>query len=220
LALPAKFWLAEGCYRRNEFAEAADQFASLTETFKARDANWSAKATLRHAQSLAQLGKWSEARELAEAIQRDYADFAEQHEVDYLIGRCFANEAEFAQAREAYARVVNSKLASKSETAAMAQFMTAETYFHAEQFAAALKAYLRVEVLYAYPTWQAAALLQAGKCNEQLNQWQHAAEAYSRLLRVYPNSVVAEEAASRLGLVQSRVATRNKSNAKTESIAE
>jgi TolA-binding protein len=220
LALPAKFWLAEGCYRRNEFAKAANQFASLTETFKARDANWSAKAALRHAQSLAQLGKWSEARELAEAIQRDYADFAEQHEVDYLIGRCFANEAEFAQAREAYARVVNSKTANKSETAAMAQFMTAETHFHAEQYAAALKAYLRVEVLYAYPTWQAAALLQAGKCNEQLNQWQHAAEAYSRLLRVYPNSAVAEEAASRLGLVQSRVATRNKSNATTESIAE
>jgi TolA-binding protein len=220
LAASAKFWLAEACYRRDEFEKAAAQFALLTEAFKSRDANLSAKVALRHAQSLAQLGKWSDARQLAEAIQRDYADFTEQHEVDYLIGRCFANEAEFTQARKAYSRVVGSPTASKTETAAMAQFMIAETYFHAERYSDALKAYLRVELLYAYPTWQAVALLQAGKCDEQLNRWQQAAQTYSRLLRVYPNSLVAEEAARRLGQVQGRVAQRKKIDVSTKQFAE
>ena len=46
-----------------------------------------------------------------------------------------------------------------------------------------------LEILYAYPRWQAAALLQAGKCHEQLDQWTEAAELYARLLRQYPETI-------------------------------
>ena len=43
-----------------------------------------------------------------------------------------------------------------------------------------MREYLRLEILYAYPTWQAGALLQAGKCHELLGEGQEAAELYQQ----------------------------------------
>ena len=40
----------------------------------------------------------------------------------------------------------------------MAQWMIGETYFHQKNYDAAIRAYLELEALYAFPTWQAAAL--------------------------------------------------------------
>ena len=76
----------------------------------------------------------------------------------------------------------------------MAQWMIGETYFLQEQFATAVREYLRVEVLYGYPRWQSAALLQAGKCYEQLGKWKDAGDAYARLLKLHPKSEFAGEA--------------------------
>ena len=125
-------------------------------------------APLRHAQALAQQEKWIEAKRIAGRIAAQYPDFEAQYEVDYLLGRCLARKALFREAREAYQRVTRSGTGGKTETAAMAQWMIGETYFHQKQYHLALREYLRVETLYAYPNWQAAALLQAGKCCEQL----------------------------------------------------
>ena len=75
----------------------------------------------------------------------------------------------------------------------MAQWMIGESYFHQENYDAALREYLRVEILYAYPRWQAAALLQAGKCQELLGRRKEAAELYARLIKAYPNTEFTEE---------------------------
>ena len=90
----------------------------------------------------------------------------------------------------------------------MAQWMIGETYFHQEQYANALRAYLRVEILYAFPRWQAAALLQAGKCHEELGEWTQAAELYSKVLKNYPDTEVANEATDRLGIAEKKVEGR------------
>ena len=50
----------------------------------------------------------------------------------------------------------------------MAQWMIGESFFHQEKYAEALAEYLRVDDRYPFPRWQAAALLQAGKCHERL----------------------------------------------------
>ena len=82
--------------------------------------------------------------------------------------------------------------------------MIGETYFHQQDYESALREYLRVEILYDYPTWQAAALLQAGKCHESLSQWQQAMELYARLLKQFPDTTFTEEATRRLEVVEQR----------------
>jgi TolA-binding protein len=61
-----------------------------------------------------------------------------------------------------------------------------------------------VEILYDYPAWQSAALLQAGKCSEALGQWKQAVETYQRLLKDFAESELAGDAAQRLKIAQER----------------
>jgi TolA-binding protein len=62
-----------------------------------------------------------------------------------------------------------------------------------------------VEALYAYPRWQAGALLQAGKCHEMLGQWQQATELYDEVTKAYPNTPFTEEAGRRLNVTRQRM---------------
>jgi TolA-binding protein len=208
LALPAEFLRADVAFRRGDYEEAGKRFAELSPKLKGCNDPWVPMVALRRAQVLAHEKHWTEARAVAERISQDYSDFDQQFEADYLIGRTYAAEAKLAEARKWYQKVVRSSTGGKTETAAMAQWMTGETYFLQEQYPDAIREYLRVEVLYAYPHWQAAALLQAGKCYEQTGQWKNAGDAYSRLLARYSETEFAAEARQRLPAVQGRTATR------------
>ncbi len=64
--------------------------------------------------------------------------------------------------------------------------MRGETYFHEDRLREALREFLRVDILYDAPRWQAAALLEAGKVYERLDQWADAAETYRRLVDKFP----------------------------------
>ena len=69
-----------------------------------------------------------------------------------------------------------------TETAAMAQWMVGETYFHQKEYRAALGAFLKVDLLYDHATWRALALLQAGKCHELLHELTEAKQLYDQIL--------------------------------------
>ncbi len=208
LALPAEFLRADVAYRRGDYEEAGERFAELMPKIKGRSDPWAPIVSLRRAQVLGQEKRWSEARAVAAKIADEFPQFDQQYEADYLIGRALTAEASLDEARQWYEKVVRSTVGGKTETAAMAQWMIGETYFLQEQYAPAIREYLRVEVLYAYPHWQAAALLQAGKCYEQTGQWKNAGDAYSRLLARYSQTEFADEARQRLPVVQSRTASR------------
>jgi TolA-binding protein len=209
LVLAAKYWQAEACYRQHDYAKAGEQFARLEDQTAGRNEKWLAMIPLRHAQSLGQQNRWAEALEIAAGIAKTYPDFAQQYEADYVIGRALASQGQFANARDAYGRVIRSDSGGKTETAAMAQWMIGETFFHQENYSEAVAAYLRVEVLYDWPKWQAGALLQAAKCQELLGEQSHAVETYERLIQAYPESEFTAEAKRRL-----RVAQKHESPAK------
>jgi TolA-binding protein len=158
---------------------------------------WTAIIPLRRAQILAQQKQWTQAQAVAESIARDYPQFDQQHEVDYVIGRALTASNNFVGAREAFRRVVRSANGGKTETAAMAQWMIGETFFQEANFPLALREYLRVEVVYSYPRWQAAALLQAVKCYEKLGQASEASTLYAKVLQTYPQTEFVAEASKR-----------------------
>lgn len=202
----ADFLRAEANYRRGDFEQAAERLTDLAAASKDRPEAWSALAELRRAQALAQLKRWDEALEVAHDIADRFPNFDQQHEADYLIGRGLAAQADFAAARESYAKVIASSRAATTETAAMARWMIGETFFHQEKYAEALAEYLRVDERYPFPRWQSAALLQAGKCHESLGQWQSAVAVYQRLLKTYPSSEFRGEAGERLAEASKRLA--------------
>ena len=207
LKLPAEYWLAESHYRLRHYAQAGTLFDQLEPLTVGRTDAWLAMIPLRRAQIRAHAGQWNEAYEIARPLAERFPDFSQLHEVDYLLGRYFMNRAELENAREAYQSAVVSATGAKTETAAMAQWMIGETYFMQREFSQAIKAYHRVEVLHSYPQWQAAALLQAGKCHEMLGQWDEATKLYSQILKVYPATRVAEKATLRLRMARQRVDT-------------
>ncbi|MHC4178399.1 MAG: tetratricopeptide repeat protein, partial [Planctomycetota bacterium] len=197
--LVASYWVAETAYRRGDYRAAGELFDDLAGRTQGRREQWLAMVPLRRAQTLAQLDKWREALEIASGIEQQHPNFEQQYEADYLIGRCLANRADFQGARDAYLKVIRSPTGARTETAAMAQWMLGETYLHQKNYEAALREHLKVEILYAFPTWQAAALLQAGKCRDLLGDSREADKLYTRLMKEYPGTRFAQDAAKRLG---------------------
>lgn len=198
LQFPAQYWRAEAAYRLEQYELAGERFTELARQAEGRQEAWLGMVPLRRAQVLAQQRQWQAAEELARTIETQYPGFRQQFEVDYLLGRCLASRGRFDEARAAYERVVRSPHGGRTETAAMAQWMIGEAWFLQKKYVEAIKAYHRVETLYAFPQWQAAALLQAGKCHECQANWNEAVKLYAQLLKDYPETRFAEEASRRL----------------------
>ena len=202
--LAAEFWVAEAFYRQADYAAAGSRLEQLAKQIEEKREPWMATILLRRAQVLAQQNQWDEAQPIAARIEADFPNFQQQYEVDYLLGRCLANRADFEGARQAYGNVIHSAAGAKTETAAMAQWMIGETYFHQKNYQAAYHEYMKVDILYAYPTWQAVAVLQAGKCHELLGDAKQAADLYDRVLKVYPNTPFADQATQRLAMLKKK----------------
>jgi len=186
----AEYWLADMAYREGKREEAARRFEQLDARVRAlaRREGWMAMVPLRRAQVLAQMRRWKDAYRVAAGIEAQYPGFPLQYEADYVIGLCLATQADFEGARRAYEKVIESEHGAKTETAAMAEWMIGETFFHQKNYAAALRRYLRLRMRYDYPTWQALALLQAGKCREKLGEPLEAAKHYAELIETFPDS--------------------------------
>jgi len=204
LRFPAQYWIAESFYRRKSYAQAATAFDKLQRSTQGQNDSWLAVIPLRQAQLLALEQKWSDSFSVAQQIEKQFPTFANQYEVDYLLGRCLSKDALFNEARAAYQRVLDSPVGGHTETAAMAQWMTGETYYHQESYIDAIRAYGRVEMLFDYPQWRAAALLQAGKCHEMLGQWRHASDSYAQIGEKYAQTEFVNEAKIRLRVAKQR----------------
>jgi TolA-binding protein len=128
------------------------------------------------------------------------------YQADEVLGRSFKSQAMWVEAREAFERVVKDPHGKLTESAAKSQFMIADTYFWEKNFPEALKEFMKVDILYKFPELQAAALYQAGACQEELQRWKDAARTYDEMLKKFPESEHAAKARDRLGFVRKRLA--------------
>jgi TolA-binding protein len=117
---------------------------------------------------------------------------------------------ELREANSYFDVVIRNDAAKGTETAAQAQWRIGETLFLQEKWAEAIQAYYRVESQYNYPYWQAAALLQAGKCQEKLNNQHQAVILYGNLLKRFPDSEFAQTARERLAAIDRQVNRRKR----------
>ncbi len=152
-------------------------------------------ATLRLGDALARAGMWAESREQFEEFLSKHADSPHAYEARFGIGWALEHEGRHEEAREAYSAVVASH---KGPTAARAQFQIGECLFAEEKFDEAVRELLRVDILYDYPEWSAAALYEAGRAFEQLRKFGEARRQFRDTIDRFPDSDWAPLARERL----------------------
>jgi TolA-binding protein len=215
----ATYWLAEASFRKSNFEDSAQQFQFVREHYRELSADLHPWIWLRLAQSLGHLEKWREARKIAEDGVMQFDSFALRYEFDFLRARGLEDLGRLSDAQQLYQQVIDSSQGCNTETAAIAQWRIGEIFFHQEDFAQAIKAYYLVDSHFAYEQWRSAALLQAGKCQENLENYAHAEKLYSRLIEQFPTSIHRQSADERIRrLKQFQPAKFNSSKSKSDAI--
>jgi cellulose synthase operon protein C len=203
----ARYLRAECALQAGDGAGALAGFSALLgEPPAATDPKgWVTTIRVKQIESWIALKKWKEALKSAQAMKTELTDGDPLlPDVDFASGQALVGLARLEEARAAFQRVIDSS--GKGELAARALLMRGEAYFHQEKLHEALRDFLKVDILYDTPKWQAAALLEAGKVYERLDQWADAAETYERLLARFPKEAPASEAKSRRAAASSRAA--------------
>ncbi|MFI5455916.1 MAG: tetratricopeptide repeat protein [Isosphaerales bacterium] len=194
----ALYFRAESALQRGDAAAALTGFtALLNEPPAVNDAKGLIPGVrLKRIQCWVAMKRWKEALEGAKALKAGLTEGDPAiGELNYATGQALLGLARLQEARAAFQSVVDAR--GGADLVARAQLMCGETYFHQDQFHEALRIFLKVDILYDAPRWQAASLLEAGKVYERLDQWADAAETYERLLTKFPMEPAATEARRR-----------------------
>jgi cellulose synthase operon protein C len=205
LRFQASYWLAESSYQRQDFPTALIRFEQVARQATAASPLLDPWINLRLGQCSAHQGNWKAAYELAIEGQKKYPQFELNYEFRFLQGRAEFAKGDLNLALDSFRSVVANPAAAKQETAAQSQWRIGETLLLQEKYAEAIAAYYRVDSLYDFPHWRAAAMLQAGKCQEKLRNYRQAMILYNNLVRKFPNSEFADQARIRLTALERQV---------------
>jgi cellulose synthase operon protein C len=203
----ARYLRALSALQQGDFKAAEKGFAALlAEPVAPSDPKGMVQAVrLKRIQCWVALKRWKDA---LEGVQAEKGGLAAGDpaiaELDYVRGQALLGLGRLEDARAAFQAVIDVR--KEGELVAQSLLMRGETYFHQDQFHEALRDFLRVDILHDSPPWQSAALLEAGKVYERLDQWADAAETYERLLKKFPTESSAAEARQRLAAANRRAA--------------
>ena len=216
--LTAKYFIAEALFQQQKNTQATQLFEQLHQSSESLPKQYQPWVWLRKASLQLAADDEIGAAKVATDGKLRFSDFESSYEFDFLIARGLESEGLLSDARKQFEKVLDSPTGSQSETAAHSQWRIGETLFHQEKYEAAIAEYYKVDSLYAYPKWRAAALIQAGKCQEHLTNPKNAAKLYQQLLDRYPNSEFAGEAKGRMAKLSNgavKTESRQATNPKT-----
>ncbi len=198
LIAAANLMAGESLYQLGRHRAAATCFSSVVEA--SDDDEQIASSLLRLGECEAAGQKWA-------ASERAFADYLDRFSEQSLwfqarFGQGWSREnlGRHDDAIDAYREVVNRH---EGQTAARAQFQIGECLFAQRKLQDAVAEFLKVDLLYAYPQWSAAALYEAGRCFEALGQPAEARRQFERVQTEFSDTQWAPMAASRLAAAQS-----------------
>ena len=205
----ARFLRAESALQSGETAAAESGFAALRAE-PAADTDppgFLRVVRLKQIQCWVVLKRWKEVLAAAQALRGELAaNDPAIAELEYARGQAWLGQGRLEEARRAFQAVIEAP--QPGELAAQAQLMRGETFYHEDRLREALREFLKVDILHEAPRWQAAALLEAGKVYERLQQWSDAAETYQRLVSQFPDDPTAAEARTRRDAASRRASAR------------
>lgn len=193
LLASASFFAGEASFKAGRHQKAIAHLTRVAKDF-ATDAI-AEPAMLRLGECQAVLQRWA----LSEQVFKDYLDRFGDHEqwfaAQFGVGWARENQKRYDEAIEAYQRVVERH---QGPTAARAQFQIGQCLFAQKKFESAVRELLKVDILYAYPEWSAAALYEAGRCFTQLGDPAQARKQFTAVTEEFKDTKWAEPASKEL----------------------
>jgi TolA-binding protein len=166
LAPSAMLLAGESLFRLEKHPRAAELLAEAIERSEDDDSIL-APALLRRGECLAATQQWKASEEAFAAYLKRFADTDSWFQARFGVGWALENQGKHEPALEAYRDVVTRH---QGPTAARAQFQIGECLFAQRKYDEAARELLKVDILYAYDQWSAAALYDAGRCFEAMAQ--------------------------------------------------
>lgn len=154
-----------------------------------------AAAMLRLGDALGLAGDWERSRQVFADYLASHGDAPHAYQARFGLGWALEQSGDLDAAVESYREVIAEH---NGPTAARAQFQIGECLFAQERYDEAVRELLRVDILYDYPQWSAAALYEAGRAFEQLRKLGEARRQYRETLERFADSEWAALAQERL----------------------
>jgi TolA-binding protein len=129
-----------------------------------QDASW-AVGLLRLGDAHVALQRWDQAEKAFQEYLDRFRDSEPWYQARFGIGWASENQNRYDDAIRSYREVVSRH---QGPTAARALFQIGECLFAQQQYPQAAAELLKVDILYAYPEWSAAALYEAGRCFQKM----------------------------------------------------
>lgn len=188
----------ESHYKSNNFGKAAPQFAALIEKYPADPA--CDTGALRLGECYAVTEQWPQSEKAFASFLKKFPDHELSFQAQFGVAWALENQSQYDKAITAYRALIDRHT---GPTAARAQFQIGECLFAKKQYDDAVRELLKVDILYTYPEWSAAALFEAGRCFEELAKPVEARTQFEQVQQKYPQSRWAEMAAQRLNALAS-----------------
>lgn len=198
LSASACYYAGESHFRLQHFGEARKHLARVVKEFR-DDAVYEA-SLLRLGEALASRQRWSRSERVFTEFVERFGKSPQAYQARYGIGWARQNQKRFPEAVSAYRAVV---ARHQGPTAARAQFQIGECYFAQKKYGRAVRELLKVDILYAYPQWSAAALFEAGRCFEKLGKTVEARRHFKQVADGHKDSQWAAMATQRLSELSS-----------------
>ena len=188
----ATFMQAECLFKLGRYQEA---LALYGEVKKPAGKEFPALALLHSGQAAAQLKEWDRSIALLDQLLREYPQSDYVGEAMYEQGWAAQNLGNLDKAISLYKAVTEK---TDREVAARAWFMSGEIYFDKKDHKEAIRCFLKAAFGYNFPTWQANAHYEAGRCFEAIGKKEQAIQSYQEVTTKHPQSDKAKLAQQRL----------------------
>ncbi|UCF33544.1 MAG: tetratricopeptide repeat protein, partial [Phycisphaerales bacterium] len=195
----ASYFCGESLFRLEHHERAVAHLERIVDRFPDHEA--CAPSLLRLGESLAVLQRWTPSELAFSQFMRRFGDHPQWFQAQFGIGYARENQERYDEAIESYRKVIE---AHEGPTAARAQFQIGECLFAQKQYKPAIAELMKVDILYAYPEWSAAALYEAGRCFEYLAMEVEARRQFKTVTEKFKDSQWAELAARRLADLSQR----------------
>ncbi|MBK8269577.1 MAG: tetratricopeptide repeat protein [Planctomycetes bacterium] len=198
MLVSAGYFQGESHYQSGEYSAAASCFDRVI-AGKSSPAERET-SLLRAGDCRAKLQEWAKSEAAFEGFLDQFSSSEQWYQAQFGLGWARENQGRHGDAVKCYRKVVERH---SGPTAARAQFQIGQCLFAQNKLEDAVAELLKVDILYAYPEWSAAALYEAGRCFEQMNKMAEAGRQFKTVAEKYKSTKWAELARTRLEAIAS-----------------